>query len=73
MKIKIGYIFVVLSSVIYGSMPLLAKLIYADGVNSFTLVFLRNFLALPSLALFAFLKKKMLPICAVHGLLYIWL
>ena len=43
-------------------MPLLAKLIYADGVNSFTLVFLRNFLALPSLALLAFFEKKTLKI-----------
>ena len=53
-----GYIFVILSAVIYGCMPLMAKHIYADGVNSFTLVFLRNALALPSLAMLTFAKHK---------------
>ncbi len=62
MKRKVGYIFVILSAVIYGCMPLMAKIIYADGVNSFTLVLLRNLLALPSLALLAFFEKKTLKI-----------
>ena len=60
MKSKLikGYIFAVLSAVIYGFMPLMAKHIYADGVNAVTLVFLRNALALPSLAIITFLKHR---------------
>ena len=57
-----GYIAVILSAVIYGCMPLMAKLIYADGVNQFTLVFLRNFLALPVIGLMAFIQNKTLKI-----------
>lgn len=53
-KLFRGYAFVVLSALIFGLMPLMAKFIYADGVNSITLVFLRNFLSLPVLALLAF-------------------
>ncbi len=34
-----GYIFVILSALIFGLMPLMAKFIYAEGVNSITLVF----------------------------------
>ena len=54
----IGYIFAILSAIIYGCMPIMAKYIYADGVNALTLVFLRNFLALPVLAILAFSNKK---------------
>ncbi len=61
-KIIKGYIFAILSAVIYGLMPLMAKYIYADGVNALTLVFLRNFLALPSLAVLAFIKHRTLKI-----------
>lgn len=57
-----GYLFAILSAVIYGCMPLMAKYIYADGVNPLTLVFLRNVLSLPSLALLAYLQKKTLKI-----------
>ena len=57
-----GCLFIILSAVIYGCMPLMAKYIYADGVNSFTLVFLRNFLALPSLAILAFVQQKTLRV-----------
>lgn len=53
-----GYAFSILSAVIYGLMPLMAKYIYSDGVNALTLVFLRNFLALPSLALVAYVKHR---------------
>lgn len=57
-----GYIFVLISAVIYGCMPLMAKYIYADGVNPLTLVFLRNLLALPSLAILALIKDKSLKL-----------
>lgn len=48
-----GYLFVIASAVIFGCMPLGAKIIYADGVNSLSLVLLRNALSLPVLALLA--------------------
>ena len=51
-----GYTFVIISAIIFGCMPLGAKYIYAEGVNSLSLVFLRNCLALPVLALLA--KKQ---------------
>ena len=57
-----GYVYSILSAVIYGLMPLMATHIYADGVNAMTLVFLRNFLALPSLALLAYIESKTLKI-----------
>lgn len=57
-KMAKGYILSITSAVIYGLMPLMAKYIYADGVNAVTLVFLRNFLALPSLALITFVKHR---------------
>ena len=53
-----GYVCAILSAVIYGCMPLMAKYIYAEGVTPMTLVLLRNALALPSLALLALLQKK---------------
>ncbi len=61
-KLGIGYIFVIISAIIYGCMPLMANHIYSDGVNPMTLVFLRNLLALPSLAVLAYLEKKTLKI-----------
>lgn len=57
-----GYFFAVLSAIIYGCMPLMAKYIYADGVNPFTLVFLRNLFSLIPLALLAYREKKTLKI-----------
>ncbi len=61
-KMLQGYVYSILSAVIYGLMPLMATHIYADGVNALTLVFLRNFLALPSLAILAFFQNKTLKI-----------
>lgn len=64
-----GYLFAILSAVIYGLMPLMASHIYADGVNAMTLVFLRNFLALPVLAVLALCQQKTLkaPVKALGG------
>lgn len=61
-KLIKGYILVILSAVIFGTMPLMAKHIYASGVNSLTLVFLRNILSLPVMALLAKLGGKSLKI-----------
>ena len=57
-----GYLYAVLSAVIFGCMPLMAKNIYADGVTPMTLVFLRNLLALPSLAALAWVQGKTLSV-----------
>lgn len=57
-----GYLFAILSAVIFGCMPLMAKIIYADGVTPFSLVFLRNFFALIPLALLAYKENKSLKI-----------
>ena len=63
-KILKGYLFAIVSAVIYGCMPLMATHIYADGVNPMTLVFLRNCLALPVLAILAVSQQKTLKIPA---------
>lgn len=68
-----GYTFVIISAIIFGCMPLGAKYIYAEGVNSLSLVFLRNCLALPVLALLAgkqegslhIKKADLLKICSL--------
>ena len=57
-----GYLCAICSAVIYGCMPLMAKLIYMEGVSPMTLVFLRNFLALPVLAFLALWQGKTLAI-----------
>ena len=57
-----GYIYAILSAVIYGSMPLMSNYIYEDGVTPFTLVFLRNFFSLIPLALLALRENKTIKI-----------
>lgn len=44
-----GYILSILSAVIFGLMPIMAKYIYSYGGNSISLVFYRTFLSLPVL------------------------
>lgn len=65
-----GYLFAICSAVIYGCMPLMSKLIYADGVNPLSLVFLRNLLALPFLAGLALMEGQTLriPLEALPGI-----
>ena len=57
-----GCCFAILSAVIYGCMPLMAKYIYADGVTPQTLVFLRNLFSLVPLGMLAYREKKTLKI-----------
>ncbi len=57
-----GYVYVILSAVIFGLMPLMAKHIYSDGVNPPTLVFLRNAISLPILAALIFLTKNSIKV-----------
>ena len=61
-KVIIGYIFVIASAVIFGCMPLMTTQIYGEGMNSFSLVFLRNLLSLPMLALAARVSGNSLKI-----------
>lgn len=61
-KILKGCAFAIISAVIYGSMPLMAKYIYADGVTPFTLVFLRNMFSLLPLGILAYREQKTLKI-----------
>jgi len=49
-----GYLYVILSAVLFGTMPLMANLIYDDGVTPLCLVFLRNALSVPMLAVLAY-------------------
>lgn len=51
-----GFLAVIVSGIIFGCMPLLAKNIYANGGNSISLVFWRSFISLP--LLYMIIKKK---------------
>lgn len=57
-KLITGYIFVILSAFIFGLMPLMAKLIYKDGSNPQSLVFLRNIMSIPVLLLLSVFSGK---------------
>ena len=57
-----GYLMVIFSAVIFGCMPLLVKNIYADGVNSLSVVLLRNLLSAPVAVALAYLQRKSLKI-----------
>ncbi len=57
-KMLKGYFYSILSAIIYGLMPLMATHIYAAGINSITLVFFRNLLAIPLIAFLAFKQNK---------------
>ena len=57
-KLLKGYIFVILSGALFGLMPLITKTIYSEGVNSLSVVFLRNVLSIPVLAVLAFFQCR---------------
>lgn len=48
-----GYFCIIVSAIIFGCMPLGVKTLYAEGVNSISMVLMRNLLPLPILALLA--------------------
>lgn len=58
----LGYFMVIASAVVFGCMPLMVKRIYADGVNSLSVVFLRNLLSVPVVGLLALGQRKNLKI-----------
>ena len=53
-----GYILVILSAFLFGCVPLIARHIYAAGINRESTVLLRNLLALPVLALLTWHEGK---------------
>lgn len=55
-KMILGYAFIIISAIIFGCNPLLVKLIQNEGINSLSLVLLRNLLSIPVLAILAFRK-----------------
>lgn len=57
-----GYLMVILSAVIFGCMPMMAKFIYDGGINSLSLVLMRNLLSLPVVGLAAFRQRGSLRI-----------
>lgn len=52
-----GYILIILSAVIFGCMPIGAKMVYEGGGNSFSLVLYRSLFALPTLFILMLRKK----------------
>ena len=59
-----GYLLVIFSAVIFGCMPMLVKGIYADGVNSLSVVLLRNLLSAPVAVVMARLQYGSLKVPA---------
>lgn len=57
-----GYFLVILSAVIFGCLPMLVKGIYAEGVNSLSVIFFRNLLSAPVVGILAFCQHKTLRI-----------
>ncbi len=73
LKLAQGYAFVIFSAFLFGCMPLITKNIYAEGLSSFSVVFLRNALSIPVLGGLALWKdrslritpKSLLPVSAI--------
>lgn len=63
-KLIKGYIFVIISAVIFGCNPLLVTFLREEGINSLSLVLFRNLLSVPVLAVLAFRQHGSLRIPA---------
>lgn len=61
-KLILGYVFIILSAVIFGCNPLFVHLLKNEGLNSVSLVLLRNLLSLPVLAVLAYRQHGSLQI-----------
>lgn len=57
-----GYLMVIASAVIFGCMPLITKGMYADGMNSMSVVMCRNLLSLPMLGILGWRQNGSLMI-----------
>lgn len=53
-----GYIYVIVSAVLFGCMPLMANHIYADGVDPMALVLLRNVISLPFIGAIGLFRRE---------------
>lgn len=63
-KLFLGYAFIILSAVIFGCNPLFVTFLNNEGINSLSLVLMRNVLSLPVLAILAFRQYKTLRVPA---------
>lgn len=63
-KIIKGYLFAITSAALFGCMPMMANIVYSEGVTSLSLVLLRNILSVPVLALLSYPGRKTLRIPA---------
>ena len=59
-----GYFMTVVSACLYGCMALITKNLYAQGVNTFTAVLLRNLLSMPILGALALWREKQIKVPA---------
>lgn len=57
-----GYLFVIISAVIFGCVPMMVKFIYDAGVSAVGLIFLRDLISLPFLALLTLREGKTLKL-----------
>lgn len=57
-----GYAMVIISAVIFGLMPLMTGVLKADGMNSYSIVMIRNMIPLPVLAALALLQTKSMKV-----------
>ena len=68
-----GYGLIILSAFLFGCMPLITRYIYDAGINRESAVLLRNFMALPLLALLTFRQEKTfrIPVKAIPAVVAI--
>ena len=57
-----GYVKVIVSAVIFGLMPLMTSVLKADGMNSYSIVMIRNMIPLPVLAGLALVQTKSMKV-----------
>ena len=60
----LGYVMVIISAVIFGLMPLMTSVLKADGMNSYSIVMIRNMIPLPVLAGLALIQTKSMKVPA---------
>lgn len=57
----LGIGFVILSAVAFGTLPIFGRFAYADGMDTFTILFLRFSLAATAMALWLLVRRERLP------------
>ena len=61
-NLVLGYIMVIISAVIFGLMPLMTSVLKADGMNSYSIVMIRNLIPLPVLGGLALIQTKSMKV-----------